>query len=84
MSSPFANAHASQPLSPRKAAGAMAVLADIREMLDDIARSATILGGTPFDGREVARDLAQSLNSTLLEYEMGLAELDQHRFQVKQ
>ncbi len=72
-----------QALSPRKAAGAIKVMQDMRTMLDDIARSATILGGTPFAGRETARALAHSLNVALLEYEIGLADLGGHDFEVK-
>jgi hypothetical protein len=72
-----------QQLSARKAAGAIKVMQEMRTMLDDIARSATILGGTPFAGRDAARALARSLNVALLEYEIGLAELGGHEFDVK-
>jgi hypothetical protein len=71
-------------LSPRKQQGAMLLLRDIRTMLDDIAQSATILGATPFAGRQAARSLADALHSMLLEYEISLAELGLHAFDVKQ
>ncbi len=72
-----------QPLSARKAAGAIQVMQEVRTMLDDIARSAAILGSTPFSGRETARTLASSLHLALLEYEIGLAQLGGHEFAVK-
>lgn len=63
-------------LSPRKTEGALQLLQDIRGMLDDLAQSSTILGATPFAGRQAAKSLAVALHTALLEYEVNLAEID--------
>ncbi|MBK8205249.1 MAG: hypothetical protein IPK87_00520 [Planctomycetes bacterium] len=66
----------------RKSARAQQLLEEIREMLNDIAQSATILGATPFAGRQAAAHLGASLHTTLLEFEIALAEVQFHNFEV--
>ncbi|MCC7508023.1 MAG: hypothetical protein IT464_01450 [Planctomycetes bacterium] len=66
----------------RKSARAQQLLEEIREMLNDIAQSATILGATPFPGRKAAANLGASLHTTLLEFEIALADVKLHNFEV--
>lgn len=63
---------------------AMNLLLEMREMLNDIAQSASILGATPFAGREAASALGASLHTALLEFEIALAQVHNHDFNVKQ
>lgn len=72
-----------RPLTSKNLAEAWRVVDDMRQMLNDITASATILGSAPFDGAAPVRKLACSMASALLEYEIELAELDVHEFQVK-
>ncbi len=73
----------SQPTSARrKSARAQQLLEEIREMLNDIAESATILGATPFPGRQAAAQLGTELHTALLEFEIALAEARIHSFEV--
>lgn len=67
----------------RNVRGAAALLHEIRDLLDDIAQSSTILGATPFAGREAAHRLAGALHTALLEYEIDLAKIGLHEFDVK-
>jgi hypothetical protein len=62
----------------------MKLLSEMRVMVNDIARSATILGATPFAGRDAAKALAESMHAAVLEYEIALAALGEHEFDVKQ
>lgn len=59
------------------------VVEDMRQMLNDIAASATILGAAPFEGAKPVRALAGALGAAMLEYETSLAELGVHEFNVK-
>ena len=62
---------------------AFRLLHELHEMLNDIAASATILGATPFEGAEPAKALGNSLHGALLEFEIELAALGRHEFEVK-
>lgn len=68
--------------SPRVEA-AYRLMEEMRDMLNDIAASATILGATPFDGRHACRDLSGELHGALLEFEIKLAEIGRHEFAVR-
>lgn len=59
------------------------LMEEMRDMLNDIAASATILGGTPFDGRHACRNLSGKLHGALLEFEIELAEIGRHEFAVR-
>lgn len=61
---------------------AMNLLLEMREMLNDIAQSATILGATPFAAREAANALGTNLHTALLEFEIALAQVHNHNFHV--
>jgi hypothetical protein len=67
-----------------KSETAFKLLAEMQEMLNDIAASAAILGATPFEGVWAAKRLAASLHQALLEFEIELAEQGRHEFQVRQ
>ncbi len=60
------------------------LMEEMRDMLNDIAASAAILGGTPFDGRHACRELSAHLHSALLEFEVELAAIGRHEFEVKE
>jgi hypothetical protein len=62
---------------------AFALVDEMHEMLNDIAVSATILGATPFTGAAPAKALAERLHEALLEFEIELAALGRHSFDVK-
>lgn len=72
-----------EPKTTTKTVAAFALLEEMRELLNDIAASATILGATPFAGAPHARELSAALHGALLEFELGLAELGRHEFQVR-
>ncbi len=72
-----------KPLTSKNLAEAWRVVEDMRQMLNDITASATILGTAPFDGAAPVRKLAGSMGTALLEYEIELADLGVHEFQVK-
>lgn len=67
-----------------KVTAAYRLMEEMREMLNDIAASATILGGTPFDGRHACRELSAHLHRALLEFEVELADIGRHEFEVKE
>jgi hypothetical protein len=69
--------------SKRKSQAANRLMKEMHEMLSDIAASATVLGHTPFDGVWACRELAESLHTALLEFEIKLAEIGQHSFNVR-
>ena len=62
---------------------AFQLLEELREMLNDIAASATILGTTPFAGARAAKQLSGTLHTALLEFEIELAAIDRHEFEVR-
>ncbi|MCG3184558.1 MAG: hypothetical protein ICCCNLDF_02685 [Planctomycetes bacterium] len=66
-----------------KSVAAFKLTAEMQEMLNDIAASATILGATPFAGGPAAKKLAASLHQALLEFEIELAAIGRHEFEVK-
>jgi hypothetical protein len=66
-----------------RAETAFRLLDEMHEMLNDIAASATILGGTPFDGAPAAKELSGRLHGALLEFEIALAQIGRHSFEVK-
>ena len=67
-----------------KSETAYRLLEEIREMLNDIASSATILGATPFEGGPAAKKLGATLHTALLEFEIELAGQGRHEFEVRQ
>ncbi|MCB9895728.1 MAG: hypothetical protein H6839_14880 [Planctomycetes bacterium] len=66
-----------------KSETAFRLLDEMHEMLNDIAASATILGATPFNGAGPSKALAVKLHEALLEFEIGLAAIGRHSFEVK-
>jgi hypothetical protein len=66
-----------------KSETAFRLMEEMREMLNDIASSATILGATPFEGRQAAKKLSAALHTALLEFEVELAEQGRHEFEVR-
>jgi hypothetical protein len=66
-----------------KSKTALNLLDEMREMLNDIAASATILGATPFAGGPAAKLLAADLHTALLEFEIGLSAIGRHEFAVR-
>lgn len=69
--------------SDRKADAAIRLMKEMHEMLNDITASATVLGHTPFDGVWACRGLAENLHTALLEFEIKLADLGHHSFNVR-
>ena len=59
--------------SPRVEA-AYRLMEEMRDMLNDIAASATILGGTPFEGRHACIELSGKLHSRPNLFNMTWAE----------
>ncbi|MEZ5992074.1 MAG: hypothetical protein R3E76_06955 [Planctomycetota bacterium] len=72
-----------QNTSTPKTETAFNLLEEMRELLNDIAASATILGATPFAGGPAAKQLSGRLHTALLEFEVELAELGRHQFEVR-
>lgn len=72
-----------QNTASSKSATAFRLVDEMHEMLNDIAASATILGATPFDGAAPSKTLAVRLHEALLEFEIELAALGRHSFEVK-
>jgi hypothetical protein len=66
-----------------KSKTALALLDEMREMLNDIAAGATILGATPFPGGPAAKALGSNLHTALLEFEIALATIGRHEFAVR-
>jgi hypothetical protein len=66
-----------------KSKTALALLEEMRAMLNDIAASATILGATPFPGAPAAKELSGNLHTALLQFEIALAQIGRHEFAVK-
>jgi hypothetical protein len=66
-----------------KTTAALALLDEMRLMLNDIAASAAILGATPFAGGAAANTLAGNLHTALLEFEIALADIGRHEFAVR-
>jgi hypothetical protein len=66
-----------------KTTAALALMDEMRLMLNDIASSAAILGATPFPGGAAAKALAGNLHTALLEFEIALAEIGRHQFAVR-
>jgi len=69
--------------SHRKSEAATRLMMEMHEMLNDIAASSAVLGQTPFEGVWACRELAANLNTALLEFEIKLAELGHHTFDVR-
>ncbi|MCA8912150.1 MAG: hypothetical protein KDB82_10625 [Planctomycetes bacterium] len=66
-----------------KSETAYRLMEEMREMLNDIASSATILGATPFEGRTAAGKLGAALHTALLEFEIELAGQGRYEFEVR-
>lgn len=66
-----------------KVEAAFRLMDEMRDMLNDIAASASILGATPFEGAPACRDLSGKLHTALLEFEIELGAIGHHTFDVR-
>lgn len=71
------------PAKHTKTVAAFALMDQMRDMLNDIAASASILGASPFEGRPACRNLATKLHTALLEFEIELAAIGRLEFKVR-
>ncbi|MBZ0135302.1 MAG: hypothetical protein K8I27_02875 [Planctomycetes bacterium] len=67
-----------------KVTAAFRLMDEMRDMLNDIAASANILGATPFEGAPACRDLSGKLHTALLEFEIELGAIGHHTFDVRE